>query len=231
MLSRNTSAEAVIAALGESADPALIAGMDRVGIRTENAIGLSNPQLRQIARAIGCDHARALLLWQSPVREAKLLAILTFEPERLTPDQMFALACDFTSWEMVDMAADLFVAAQFDPSLIERFAADDREFVRRTAFAMIAGAAVHCKMAPNETFIALLPLINAHAGDDRNFVKKAVNWALRNIGMRNLACHEAALALAESLSRSDDKTRRWVGRDALKYLSEPKRLSRLNALT
>ena len=229
MLSRNSSADAVLAALKVNADPALIAGMDRVGIRTENAIGLSNPALRQIAREIGVDHARALALWQSPVREAKLLALLTFDPDSLTPDEMFTLAGDFTSWEMVDMAADLFVEVGLDPALIARFAADDREFVRRTAFAMIAGAAVHCKSEPNETFIAFLPLIDAHAGDDRNFVKKAVNWALRNIGMRNRACHAAALALAEKLAGSDDKTRRWVGRDAVKYLSDPKRVARLKA--
>lgn len=227
MLSRNSSADAVLAALEASADPALIAGMDRVGIRTEHAIGLSNPALRQIAREIGVDHARAVALWQSPVREAKLLALLTFDPERLKPEEMFALAGDFTSWEMVDMAADLFVETGLEPALIARFAADDREFVRRTAFAMIAGAAVHCKREPDETFIAFLPLIEAHAGDDRNFVKKAVNWALRNIGMRNRACHQPALALAEKLAESDDRTRRWVGRDAVKYLSDPKRLARL----
>ncbi|MGV0909030.1 DNA alkylation repair protein [Martelella sp. FOR1707] len=227
MLSRNSSADAVLAALEANADPALIAGMDRVGIRTEHAVGLSNPALRQIAREIGVDHARALALWQSPVREAKMLALLTFDPDSLMPDEIFALAGDFTSWEMVDMAADLFVEVGLDPALIARFAADDREFVRRTAFAMIAGAAVHCKSEPNETFIAFLPLIEAHTGDDRNFVKKAVNWALRNIGMRNRACHAAALALAEKLAGSDDKTRRWVGRDAVKYLSDPKRLARL----
>ena len=229
MLSRNSSAEAVIAALNERADPALIAGMDRVGIRTESAIGLSNPALRQIAREIGNDHARALELWQSPVREAKLLALLTFDPLRLTAETMFALAGDFTSWETVDMAADLFVEAGLDPALIARFAADDREFVRRTAFAMIAGAAVHCKEAPDETFVSFLQLIEAHAGDDRNFVKKAVNWALRNIGMRNMACHGAAMELAQRLALSDDRTRRWVGRDAEKYLCEPKRLSRLKS--
>tara|TARA_B100000378_G_scaffold221834_1_gene185296 strand:- start:184 stop:873 length:690 start_codon:yes stop_codon:yes gene_type:complete len=227
MLSRNSSSEAVLAALQASADPALIAGMDHVGIKTEHAIGLSNPALRQIAREIGVNQARAFALWQSPVREAKLLALLTFDPERLTPDEMFALAADFTSWEMVDMAADLFVEAGLDPALIARFAADDREFVRRAAFAMIAGAAVHCKSEPDETFIAFLPLIEAHAGDDRNFVKKAVNWALRNIGMRNSTCYQPALALAEKLAGSDDKARRWIGRDAVKYLSEPKRLARL----
>ena len=90
-----------------------------------------------------------------------------------------------------------------------------------------AGAAVHCKTDPDESFMALLPLIDKYAGDDRNFVKKAVNWALRNIGMRNRTCHQAALALAENLAGSDDRTRRWVGRDAVKYLSEPKRLARL----
>ncbi|AJY45776.1 DNA alkylation repair protein [Martelella endophytica] len=229
MLSHQSSAAEIMAELAERADPTRIAEMARVGIRTDTAIGLSNRQLQQLARAVGRDHGRAFALWETPVREARVLALLTLEPARLTPEEMFRLAGDFASWEIVDTAADIFVEARLDPALIASFAADEREFVRRTAFAMIAGAAVHCKQEPAATFLAFLPLIEHHAGDERNFVKKAVNWALRNIGMRNKACHEAALGLADKLAASDNRTRRWVGRDAVKYLTDPKRRARLKA--
>ncbi|QQM30881.1 DNA alkylation repair protein [Martelella lutilitoris] len=226
-LTPQSSAEDVVAVLEATADPARLAEMERVGIRTDTAIGLSNPELRQIAKAVGVNHARAAALWQSPVREARMLALLTFDPAELTQEDMLALAGDFASWEMVDLAADLFVEARFDAALVSAFAEDDREFVRRTAFAMIAGAAVHRKKEPDESFLALFPLIEAHAADGRNFVKKAVNWALRNIGMRNTRCHRAALALAEKLAASDDRAKAWVGRDAVRYMTDPKRIARL----
>ena len=113
--------------------------------------------------------------------------------------------------------------------LIDRFAADEREFVRRTAFAMIAWAAVHLKKEPDSSFVGLLPLIARHAADGRNFVKKAVSWALRGIGKRSLALHEPALALAQRLAASEDKSERWIGKDAVKELTAEKTLARLDA--
>ncbi|MAM12819.1 MAG: DNA alkylation repair protein [Rhizobiaceae bacterium] len=228
-LTPQSSAEDILAVLEATADPARLAEMERVGIRTDAAIGLSNPQLRQIAKTVGVNHQRAAALWQSPVREAKMLALLTFDPAKLTQAEMLSLAGDFASWEMVDLAADLFVEARFDAEIVSLFAEDDREFVRRTAFAMIAGAAVHRKKEPDENFLALFLLIETHAADQRNFVKKAVSWALRNIGMRNARCHQAAMALAEKLAASDDRAKAWVGRDAVRYLADPKRIARLKA--
>ncbi|TNB49522.1 DNA alkylation repair protein [Martelella lutilitoris] len=228
-LTAQSSTEDILSALEASADPARLAEMKRVGIKTDTAIGLSNPELRQIAKAVGVNHARAAALWQSPVRESKMLALLTFDPGELTQENMLALAGDFVSWEMVDLAADLFVEARFDAEIVSLFAQDDREFVRRTAFAMIAGAAVHRKKEPDGSFMALFPLIEAHAADGRNFVKKAVSWALRNVGMRNVRCHRAAIALAEKLAASDERAKAWVGRDALRYLADPKRIARLKA--
>ncbi|WP_176082640.1 DNA alkylation repair protein [Martelella sp. HB161492] len=209
------------------ADPAIIAGMVRVGIATDDAIGISNPDLRTLAKTVGRDHARAFTLWKSPLREAKLLALMTLETDRLTQDEAFALAGDFASWEIVDEAADRFVAAGLFPELVARLAEDDREFVRRAGFAMIAGAAVHLKTCPDQAFIAVLPLIVAHAGDGRNFVKKAVNWALRNIGKRNRACHGEALTVAEALAASSDPTARWIGRDAVRFLTSDRLIARL----
>ena len=133
----------------------------------------------------------------------------------------------FDSWEIVDHGADLFCDAGLAVELVPVFAADEREFVRRTGFAMMAWAAVHLKKEPDATYLGWLPLIERHAGDGRNFVKKAVNWALRQIGKRSLSLHAPALELAERLAASSDKTARWIGKDAVKELTDAKTLERL----
>lgn len=227
MIGPSSSAAEIVSHLGTLRSEETIAGMGRFGIATETALGISNPDLRKIARLVKRDHARALDLWQTGIREARMLAIYTADPAALTIAEARGWADDFASWEIVDTAADLFTETAFWQDLIAGFAADDREFARRTAFAMIAGAAVHQKAEPDETFTGYLPLIEAHSADQRNFVKKAVNWALRNIGKRNRACHGPALMLAEKLAASTDKTARWIGKDAAKELSNEKVLARL----
>jgi len=226
MIASSSSAADLIAHLQTLRSEDNIAGMARFGIVTDTAIGISNPDLQKIARSAKKDHIRAKELWASGIREARMLALYTFEPKRLTATEARTLAADFNSWEIVDCAADLFVEAKLD-ALIPDFAADIREFVRRTAFAMIAGAAVHRKTDTDESLLAYLPLIEAHATDPRNFVRKAVNWALRNIGKRNRACHAPALALAERLAATTDKTARWIGKDAVRELTGEKLLARL----
>ncbi|MDW6023689.1 DNA alkylation repair protein [Mesorhizobium sp. BAC0120] len=205
------------------------AGMARFGINTQNALGVSNSALRPLARRVRRNHDRALQLWASGIREARLLAAFTGEPNKITLDQCRSWAVEFDSWEIVDSVSDLFVDTPFWHELVREFAADEREFVRRTAFAMLAWGAVHLKKEPDATFIGYLPLIEAHAVDPRNFVRKAVNWALRQIGKRSTALHEPALALAEKLAESSDKTARWIGKDAVKELSDGKTLERLAA--
>lgn len=227
MIGPASSAADLLAHLESLRSPENIAGMGRFGIVTETALGISNPDLQKIAKAAKKNHARAFELWDTGVREARMLALYTFEPDKLTLDEARRLANDFKSWEIVDTAADLFVEARLEKVLIPAFAADQREFVRRTGFAMIAGAAVHLKSEPDDTLLAFLPLIEAHSGDARNFVKKAVNWALRNIGKRNRHCHGPALALAERLAQSPDKTARWIGQDAVRELTSEKILARL----
>ncbi len=202
------------------------AGMARFGIVTDKAFGVGNTELRPLGRKIGRDHDRAQELWDSGWREARLLACFTEETKKVTADQARRWAGDFNSWEIVDTASDLFSEAGL-LHLIPEFAADEREFVRRTAFAMMAWAAVHAKKEPDATFLAWLPLIEAYSTDPRNFVKKAVNWALRQIGKRSLSLHAPALALAETLAASEDRTVRWIGRDAVKELSAEKTLERL----
>ncbi len=217
-LTPSSTADELIAHLKSLRNEENIAGMARFAIVTDHALGITNTELRAIARKIKRNHARALALWQSGIREARLLSAYTEELDRITADQARTYAATFNSWEMVDGWADIFAGAGLGPKLIPEFAADDREFVRRTAFAMIAWSAVHLKTAPDSLFLGYLDLVETHATDDRNFVKKAVNWALRNIGKRNATCHAAALKLSETLSASTDKASRWIGKDAVREL-------------
>ncbi|ESY80806.1 hypothetical protein X740_10695 [Mesorhizobium sp. LNHC221B00] len=205
------------------------AGMARFGINTATALGVGNTDLRPLARKLKRNHERSLALWNSGIREARLMAAFTGEPKRITIEDCRRWAGDFDSWEIVDTVSDLFVDTPFWRELIEEFAADEREFVRRTAFAMLAWAAVHLKKEPDATFLSYLPLIEAHAGDERNFVRKAVNWALRQIGKRSAALHAPALVVARKLAAATDKAARWIGKDAAKELSDAKTLERLAA--
>ena len=223
-----TAAE-VIEHLKSPADARNVAGMGRYGINVDNALGISNTVLRPIARAIGRNHARAGALWRSGIREARMLALFTEEPKKVTADQARAMAAQFNSWEIVDHSADLFRTAGLIDELIPEFAADEREFVRRAAFAMIVSGTIHLKKRPDSEVLEWLPLIEAHATDSRNFVRKAVNWALRQIGKRSLACHAPALALAGKLAASPNKTERWIGGDAARELRAEKTLQRLAA--
>lgn len=227
MIGPSSSAADLIDHLRSLRSEETIAGMGRFGIETDTALGISNAELWKIAKRVKRNHLRALGLWESNLREAQILAAFTEEPQKISLDQARAQVAAFKSWEMVDTWADIFADAGLGPILIPEFAGDEREFVRRTAFAMIAWSAVDLKTEPDETFFALLPLIETHSADPRNFVRKAVNWALRNIGKRNRTCHAPALALSERLASSTDTTARWIGKDAVKEFTSEKTLARL----
>lgn len=217
-LSRASSAEEIVAHLRALASDENRAGMKRYGIKVETALGVPHGVLRGLQKMLKRDHERALALWQSGLREARVLASMTDDPARITMAQCRRWADDLDSWDIVDSVADLFVDTPFWRDLIEEFAADEREFVRRTAFAMIAWANVPRKKKPNEVLLSFLPLIEEHSTDGRNFVKKAVNWALRSIGKRSFILHAPALALAKRLAASPDKAARWIGKDAVREL-------------
>jgi 3-methyladenine DNA glycosylase AlkD len=221
------TADEVIAHLRALASEENRAGMARFGIVTTTALGVGNTPLRALGRKVKRNHARALDLWASNIREARLLAAFTAEPAKVTHAQCRDWAAEFDSWEIVDGVSDLFVDTPFWRELVQEFASDEREFVRRTAFAMLAWAAVHLKKEPDATLAGYLPLIEAHSRDPRNFVRKAVNWALRQIGKRSSELHGPSLALAERLCASDDKTARWIGKDAVKELNSEAVLERL----
>ncbi len=203
--------------------------MLRYGIRIDRALGISHGVQRDIARKIKRNHERAFELWESGTTEAQFIASVTADPRRFTEADARRWAAEFDSWDIVDGVSDLFVETDHWRELIDGFAADDREFVRRTAFAMIAWSVVHRKKEPDDTFLAFLPLIETHASDERNFVKKGVNWALRSIGKRNAALHAAAVAVAQRLAAQKNAAPRWIGKDALRELNSAAVVSRLAA--
>ncbi len=208
------------------------AGMARFGINVEKAFGVSMAAQRPLQRKYRRDHELALALWKSGYHEARILAALIDDANKVTPRQMDAWAADFDSWDICDQACmKLFARSPFAAEKIAKWAKDDREFVRRAAFATIAGYAVHAKAAPDKEFLPFLKIIEAHATDERNFVRKAVNWALRQIGKRSTTLHKPALALARKLAASDDRTARWIGKDAVRELTDPAQVARIRART
>ena len=175
------------------------AGMARYGINTAKAYGISVVALRQMAKGTGKDHALARDLGNTGMHEARILASFVDQPKLVTEAQREAWVRDFDSWDLCDQACGLFAATPFAHAKAAQWASRPEEFVRRAALSLIATLAVHDKKAPDATFVAFLPLIREHAGDDRNFVRKAVNWALRSIGKRNLRLNEAAIACAKEI--------------------------------
>ena len=217
------------------------AGMARYGINVENAFGVSVYELRRIAKRLGTNHVLALALWATGNHEARLLACFVDDPALVSDKQMEAWARDFDSWDICDQATtSLFDLTRHAWAKANEWAGRDEEWVKRAAFTLMAGLAVHDKAATDRAFRKLLSVIERGAFDERNFVKKAVNWALRNIGKRNRALNAAAIASAEKIRSvankraggergGDPRTRgaRWVAADALRELTSEKAQARL----
>ena len=205
-----------------------MAGMARYGIDTEHAIGLKMPEIRSIAKELGRDHALALELWHTGIHEARILAPMIVERSEADGELMDAWVAGFASWDVCDQCCmNLFRHLPEAWAKIEAWAPREEEFVRRAAFALIATLAVHAKSEPDARFIALLGLIETYSDDDRNFVKKAVNWALRQIGKRNRALNAEAVVAAKRILARDGKAARWIANDALRELEDEKILARL----
>jgi len=226
----NTDTEAVIAQLRSIADPSRKPGMARVGITVDRALGVSIPTLRRVARAHRADHELALGLWATEIHEARILASMIDDPRRVTRAQMEDWAADFDSWDLCDQVCNnLFSAVRWAGAAARAWCRRDEEYVRRAAFAIVAAQAVHDPDRDDEYFAAWLPRIRRAAADDRNLVKKAVNWALRQIGKRNLALRDAAIAEAEGLLELESRSARWIARDALRELRSDAVAERLGA--
>lgn len=208
-----------LAALRSQARPAELAAMARFGLVGAGRLGVSMPVIRRMAKQLGRDHDLALALWESGIPDARILAALVADPLSLTSRQMDTWAADFAAWDVCDQVClGAFVASPHAWRKVETWSRRKSEFVRRSAFSLLAMLAVHDTSAPDASFVASLALIEAAADDDRNFVKKAVNWALRGIGKRNLALNRAALATARRLAKSESRSARWIASDALREL-------------
>lgn len=217
------------------------AGMARYGINVDDAFGVSIYQLRKVARRLGTDHGLAIALWATGNHEARLLACFVDDPAAVTAEQAEAWARDFDSWDICDQATtSLLDRTRHAWTKAREWAARDGEWVKRGGFALMAGLAVHDRTAADRAFARLLPLIERGASDERNFVKKAVNWALRNIGKRNRTLNAAAIACAGRIraaanesaggERGGDpgsRAARWVASDALRELTSEKVQARL----
>ncbi len=197
-------------------------GMARYGIPADTAASVPMNVIHEIAKQIGPDHDVALALWDTGYPDARLLAPFVAEADRLTPAQMDRWRRDFDNWGVCDTACfKLFDQSPHAWKKVAQWATLKDEFGKRAAFALLACLALHDKRGGDEPFLKHLPLIEAAATDERNFVKKAVNWALRAIGLRSPALHAAAVALSRRLAASDNSTARWIGKDAEKQLSRP----------
>jgi len=213
-------ANEVLEKLKEKADPNQLEGMARFGISTERRLGVSVPEMRKIAKEVGTDHHLALKLWQTGIAEAMIVAGMIDEPDKVTTQQMDDWVMDFDSWDICDQVCmNLFEKTPFAWAKIEQWSRQESEFVKRAAYALIACLAWHDKIASDQQFIDLLPLIAREADDPRNYVKKAVSWALRNIGKRNPHLNQIALQTAQELAEMDSKTARWIARDVQRDLT------------
>jgi len=213
------TAKEVVDRLRSASDPAIIASMPRYGIFTDNALGVSTTKINEIAKSIGTDHALALELWDSGIHEARLVAAIIEDPALVSGEQMDRWSADFHTWDLCDQCClKLYHRTTFAYQKCFEWSGDEREYVKRTAFALMASLALHDKKAPDEQFRQFFPAIARESVDKRNMVKKSVNWALRQIGKRNITLNGEAIVVARVLLQSDTASARWIARDALKEL-------------
>jgi 3-methyladenine DNA glycosylase AlkD len=220
--------EEILREMKASADPAGAAGMARFGINPRGTLGLSMPFLRALAKRTGTDHDLAQRLWRSGIHEARILAALVDDPARVTPAQMERWVKDFDSWDVCDqVCGNLFDRTRPARRKAAAWARRKPEYQRRAGFALMAALAWHDRNAKDGVFLGFLPLIERYAFDERNFVRKAANWALRNIGKRNRTLHKAAVACARRIAKQDSRAARWIAKDAIRELTDPKTVARI----
>jgi 3-methyladenine DNA glycosylase AlkD len=221
--------ETIVTELRNRADPGYRDDLKpRYGIDAPTSLGVRMADLKHMAKTIGRDHALAQPLWDTGLYEARLLVALIADPARLTPAEMDRWRGDFGNWGICDtLCFDLFDRSPHALTMVDRWSGLNDEFGRRAAFALLASVALHAKKLPDAPFLERLPLIEAAASDSRNFVWKGVNWALRAIGRRSIALNLAAADLAGKLASSRVASERWVGKDALKALADPKARAKL----
>jgi 3-methyladenine DNA glycosylase AlkD len=215
--------EEIIKELESLSSPEDVEGMARFGINPQKTFAVRIPELRRIAKSAGKDHKLATELWEAGYRETRILACMIEDPDLVTSKQIDRWAVEFDFWEICDQCCmKLFRRTPFAYQKIFEWSMRDEEFVKRAAFTLIAVLAVHDKKAPDEKFEQFFPLIIRESTDNRNYVKKAVNWALRHIGKRNINLNQKAIEIAEDIHKIDSKSAKWIAKDALRELKSDK---------
>lgn len=222
--------EQIIYELEELSNPEEIEGMARFGINPAKTYAVRIPELRRIAKRAGKNHDLAKKLWEQGYRETRIIASIVEDPKMVTEDQMDEWALGFDTWDICDQCCmNLFRKTPFAYKKIDEWSMQNEEFVKRAAFTLIATLAVHDKKADDERFENLFPIIIKESDDERNFVKKAVNWALRQIGKRNLNLNKKAILIAEEINKKGSKSAKWIAKDAIRELNDEKVLKRLHS--
>ncbi|HEY8929743.1 MAG TPA: DNA alkylation repair protein [Mucilaginibacter sp.] len=210
----------VLDLLKEKANPKYLAGMSRFGIASGGALGIPVPELRKMAKVIKKDHPLALALWETKIHEARLLASMIGDPKLFTPEEADKWVKDFNSWDICDqVCGNLLDRTPFALEKALAYPECEEEFVKRAGFVLMAEFAVHDKKAPDEAFMPFFAIMEREAWDNRNFVKKAINWALRQIGKRNGNLCRLAIECAHRIIAQNSKSARWIGLNALNELS------------
>lgn len=201
-------------------NPENVAGMARFGINPNNTYGVSIPTLRKMAKETGKDHSLAQELWASRIHEARILAGFVDDPKLVTAEQMENWVKDFDSWDICDqVCSNLFDRTPVAHKKAIEWSSREEEFVKRAGFVLMAALSVHDKRAVDDEFLIFLPIIKREAADERNYVKKAVNWALRQIGKRNSTLNKKAIETAKEIQKLDSKSARWIASDAVRELT------------
>lgn len=217
---RKMQSDDILKRLKSLSDPRAVEGMAKYGITPERTYGVSIPNLRKIAKETGKDHELAKKLWESNIRETRILACMTDDPEMVSEEQMENGVKDFDYWEICDQCCmNLFEKTKFAYQKSIEWSSRDEEFVKRAGFVLMARLAFSDKKADDERFEKFFPIIKREATDNRNFVKKAVNWALRQIGKRNLNLNSKAIETAKEIQKIDSKSAKWITQDATKELT------------
>ncbi len=224
--------EGIISEISRFGNPKAVAGMARFGINSTKAFGVSVPQLRRISRHVGKDHDLARQLWKTEIHDARLLASMVDDPAKVTEDQMEQWVKEFDSWDVVDgSCGNLFDKTPFAVRKAHEWSTRPEEYVKRAGFVLMAELAVHGKKEADRTFLEFLPVIVRESSDDRNFVKKAVNWALRQIGKRNMVLNRAAIRTGKTIQKLDSRSAKWIAADALRELTSAPVRKRLRKIT
>ncbi len=218
-MKNNYTFDGIIEELRSMAKPGKLEGMARFGIKGDKRLGISMPELRKAGKSIGRDHELALKLWATKIPDAMILAALIDDPAKVTEQQAESWVKDLDSWDVCDqLCMNLFDRVPFAGKKIVEWSRRDEEFVKRASFALIACIAWHDKKASDELFIRFFPVIKSGAADERNYVKKAVSWALRHIGKKNLNLNKKAIELAREIKNIDSKPARWIASDVIREL-------------